>query len=133
VRYLNFIILGISFFFSGCSSTFSGNTTEHSEAKKLSANSDTPAKVRPYAYSGTLKLYDAPFWRWPFSHPDYGYCITDEKGTMAAFLDISDLAMGTSLVNFIDKTVTISGQIAPHKHHGAIVINARYITDMTSF
>jgi hypothetical protein len=109
------------------------NTTEHSEAKKLSTSSETPqTKIRPYAYSGILKLYDAPFWRWPFSYPDYDYCIFDENGTMAAFLNTSDLAIGTSLANFIDKRVTVSGQIAPHKHHGAIVINARYITDVAS-
>jgi hypothetical protein len=118
---------------SGCSSTFSGNlsqTRKHHES--YSTAPDIPqAKVRPYAYSGTLKRYEPSIWLLPFLRPNYDYCIADEKGNTVAFLDISDLAMGTSLASLMGKTVTVSGQTAPHKYRGVIIIKAKHIIAMT--
>jgi hypothetical protein len=133
--YLDISLITIFLFLSGCSSIFPEHTTEihkRSESAKFSAEQDIPqAKVRPYAYSGTLKRYDS-FWTLPFLGPNYDYYISDAKGNIVAFLDISELATGTSLANLIDKTITVNGQTAPHKYRGVIIVKAKHIVVVTN-
>ncbi|MDR0740971.1 MAG: hypothetical protein LBF34_04670 [Puniceicoccales bacterium] len=134
---VSFTIFGmaIAFLFSGCSSIFFGDSSEirkHSESTKPSPDSDIPqAKAHPYAYSGTLKRCDS-FWIPSFWKPNYDYCITDSKGDTIAFLDVSNLAIGTSLANLIGKTVTVSGQTFPHKYRGIIVVKVKHIIATTN-
>jgi hypothetical protein len=127
----SFIIFGVAtvLFFSGCSGIFSENSSALNKQAKFAKSFDREipqAKVRPCAYSGILKHCDS-FWLLPFWKPNYDYCIADIKGNTITFLDISDLAMGISLANFIDKMVTVHGQTFPHKHRGIIVVKAKHL------
>jgi hypothetical protein len=132
VRYLktSFAILeiAIALLLSGCFSIFPEDSSKiHKHSEKSSSNPDIPrAKAHPYAYSGTLKHCDS-FWIPPFFKPNYDYCIADTKDNTIAFLDVSNLAIGTSLANLIGKTVTVSGQTFPHKYRGVIVVKVKHI------
>jgi hypothetical protein len=118
MRYINICPIVILLFLSGCANIFPRNK---------SADQDIPqAKVRPYAYSGLLKRNDS-FWKLPFGGPDYDYYIADKKGNKMAFLDISELAIGTSLADLVGKTVTVNGQTFPHRYCGIIIIKAKHI------
>ncbi|MDR3317537.1 MAG: hypothetical protein LBS71_01885 [Puniceicoccales bacterium] len=85
------------------------------------------SKIRPPAYSGKLLRFQSTFWRSLFLSPNYEYYITDTKGHTVAFIDTTNLATGTSLVNLLGKTVTVNGSSFPHKYRGVMVVQAKYI------
>jgi hypothetical protein len=101
---------------------------EHRRPVKFSTDQDIPtAKVRPSAYSGRLERFQANFFQLFFPHPNYEYRIKDEKGEIIAFLDTSNLATATPLINLEGKMVTVNGSSAPHRYRGTIVIKAKYV------
>ncbi|MDR1434875.1 MAG: hypothetical protein LBI77_00510 [Puniceicoccales bacterium] len=100
----------------------------HSKFTKRSPEQNIPlAKVRPCVYNGRLKRCQSSFFNIPFFRAGYEYCITDEKGETIAFLDISNLAIGTSLYNFCGRNITVNGPSSPHKYRGVMVIKAQNI------
>jgi hypothetical protein len=101
--------------------------TQMVSAKSPSAPDIPQSKVRPCAYSGTLKRHEPSLWQWLFFRPNYEYHITDEKGKAIVFLDLSALATGTPLTHFLGKTVTVNGPSSPHNYRGVMIVKAQYI------
>jgi hypothetical protein len=101
---------------------------EHHQPVKFSTDQDIPtAKIRPSAYSGRLERFQANFFQLFLPHPNYEYRIRDEKGKIIAFLDTSNLATATPLVNLVGKVVTVNGSSSPHRYRGTIVVKAKYV------
>ncbi|MDR2201088.1 MAG: hypothetical protein LBN94_03200 [Puniceicoccales bacterium] len=106
---------------------------EHGQPVKFSTDPDIPtAKVRPSTYSGRLERFRANFFQLFLPHPNYEYRIKDDKGKITAFLDTSNLATATPLVNLVGKIVTVNGSSSPHRHRGTIIIKAKYIAPSLS-
>ena len=93
------------------------------EPAAISESNIPSAKVRPSAYSGTLKPAKSVF----LFRPNYDYCITDKKDNTIAFIDTTELVTGTPLLNLKGKEITVTGQSFPHKYRGVIVIKAQSI------
>ena len=94
----------------------------------VSESNIPPAKIRPSAYSGILKLTRS----FLLLRPNYEYCITDKKGNTVAFIDTSELVTGTPLLNLSGKEITVTGQTFPHKYRGVIVVKAQSIVTSNS-
>jgi hypothetical protein len=105
----------------------------HTKSTKRSSEENIPlAKVRPCVYNGRLERCQSPFFNLPFFGAGYDYCIADERGKTIAFLDISNLAMGTPLYNLCGKNITVNGPSSPHKYRGVMIIRAQNISSLNS-
>jgi hypothetical protein len=85
----------------------------------------TFGKIRLYFYGGYLRRVVSPILLFSSSH--YSYCLSDEHGKTIAFLDISDLATSTPLINYLGKRVSVRGISFPHKYRGVMVIKVQHM------
>lgn len=81
----------------------------------------------PGTYGGRLKCFRGGFLRYR-----YDYALTDDHGQILAYLDTSELVLGTPLRELANQHVSVIGDPETRKYHGRLVVKVRVVTPIAT-